>query len=458
MPDEAFHELDPDGDVVLTLRNPNAPFADWNMSAEASFHKLNLRSVLFWSDWDQPISSEREPEKDETFWAAISTANKKEKDIDDVAQSKKTKKKKMKRMAKKTAQESSQSLDHGISLATEHATEHATDSEALAVGPPSVDDSEQVTMPVPLKFCTSTDGESPNHKTPLQDDVVLEPEVSFLVSSRHLSLASDYFKTQLSSRWRKATTIRLDGRCQFDASDWDVDALLLLLRIIHGRTKEIPRRVDLETLAKVAVLIDYYKCHDAIAFFSDMWVEALKPQLPSECNRELVLWLSISIILQQDTVFQAVTKTAVQKSKGPIPTLELPIPPRLVEAIDWRRQDGINSISKVLANLLSSLCRGSAGCSFECSAFLLGSLTKNMRDHQLLYPTPQEPYLGYELAAVEEGLREFRSTSGYSPGFYHKCSCNLTQMIEGRLYPGINRSKEGFGLSDPDVELVQFCS
>ncbi|GKT51811.1 uncharacterized protein ColSpa_11992 [Colletotrichum spaethianum] len=222
-------------------------------------------------------------------------------------------------------QERNQSLDAGISTVTEP----VTDSEALANGPPLVGASEQTTMPVPPGFDASADGHS-KHTTPLQDDVELVPEITFLLSSRHLSLASRYFNTQFNSPWREAITLGPDGRYQLDASDWDVDALLLLMQIIHAKTKDIPRRIDLETLAKIAVMIDYYECHDAIAFFSNMWVEALEKQLPSECNRELVLWLSISVILRQDTVFKAVTKTAVQKSKGPVPTLELPIPPSLI--------------------------------------------------------------------------------------------------------------------------------
>ncbi|KAK1992543.1 hypothetical protein LX36DRAFT_694203 [Colletotrichum falcatum] len=231
-------------------------------------------------------------------------------------------------------------------------------------------------------------------------------EIIFLLSSQHLSLASHYVKAQLNDTWSKPT-LGSDGRYQLDASDWDVNALLLLMRIFHRKTKGIPRRIDLEALTKMAVIIDYYKCHEAIAFFSDIWIEALQNQLPSECNRELVLWLSISYILQQETMFKAVTKVAIQKSKGPIPTLKLPIPQSLIDAIDWRRQDAINAISKVLGKLLASLYSGSAGCGFGCSAFLLGSLTKNMYTYKLLDPKPQEPYLGYNLVSVEKWVHEF---------------------------------------------------
>ncbi|KAL0937532.1 uncharacterized protein CTRU02_207263 [Colletotrichum truncatum] len=303
-------------------------------------------------------------------------------------------------------------------------------------------------------------------KTGPQNTVAKTQEVTFLLSSRHLSLASSYFKAQLNGPWREAS---------------DVNALLLLMQIIHGKTKDVPNCVDLETLAKAAVLIDYYKCHETTGFFSTLWVKSLKSELPSDLNRELILWLMISVVFLQNDVFESITKTAVQRSDGPIPMLGLPIPQSVIskrlslsqlrllisiDAIDWRRQDAINSISTALINLLKSLCQESERCSFDCSAVLLGSLTKNMCDSELLNPTAQEPYLGYQLAAVEKSVQEFKSPSGRVASrnssygyhdYYHSnnrhCSCRLPDIIKQRLYPGLDRSKEGFSLQDLQLEL-----
>lgn len=41
------------------------------------------------------------------------------------------------------------------------------------------------------------------------------------------------------------------------AQDWDEKALLVLTNIIHGQTRPVPRRVTLEFLAKMTVLVDY---------------------------------------------------------------------------------------------------------------------------------------------------------------------------------------------------------
>lgn len=39
--------------------------------------------------------------------------------------------------------------------------------------------------------------------------------------------------------------------------DWDADALLILMHIMHGQTRRVPRSVSLELLAKIAVLPDH---------------------------------------------------------------------------------------------------------------------------------------------------------------------------------------------------------
>ncbi|CAJ2508725.1 Uu.00g137510.m01.CDS01 [Anthostomella pinea] len=44
------------------------------------------------------------------------------------------------------------------------------------------------------------------------------------------------------------------------AEDWDANALSILMYVIHGRHRGVPRSASLELLTKIAVLVDYYKC------------------------------------------------------------------------------------------------------------------------------------------------------------------------------------------------------
>ena len=52
-------------------------------------------------------------------------------------------------------------------------------------------------------------------------------------------------------------TLLKRGSVEIATESWDIAALLILLRIIHCQNDNIPRRLSLELLAKVAVLSDY---------------------------------------------------------------------------------------------------------------------------------------------------------------------------------------------------------
>lgn len=93
-------------------------------------------------------------------------------------------------------------------------------------------------------------------------------DVRFRLSSKHLKSASPVFKTMLDGNWTEST-LTSDGRYELPASDWDTDAFQIIMDIIHGRSQEVPRSVTLELLARIAVVIDYYECHNIVKFFSD---------------------------------------------------------------------------------------------------------------------------------------------------------------------------------------------
>ncbi|OHW97587.1 hypothetical protein CSPAE12_03640 [Colletotrichum incanum] len=385
MVNEILHTIDPGGDVVLVLRNPNAPFAVWKSY-----------------DW-APKSSENKEKKNDTSLFLV------------------------------------------------------PDSTPEPI-PEPVEDILDPDMPAPKR--PSIDPGSGEHPRTVQNGNIDDgTEIKFLLSSRHLILASPYFKAKLNGTWKEATPHPFDRRYHLEASDWDPDALLILMQVIHGRMRSVPRRVDCEMLAKIAILVDYYGCHEIIEVLSTIWIDALKDQLPSECNRDLVLWLSISHVFQQDELFSRVTKTAVLESQSPIPTMDLPIRPiiiglalTLADLIDWRRQDAIGFILNALDDLLVSLRNGSAGCSHACSCMLLGALDKIMHEQNLLGLS--EPYLGYGVNATEMIVRSFGSPAWFLPYQRHPHNCTLLQLVESRLDSEFAKNKEGFSLAEAAMSDV----
>jgi hypothetical protein len=157
--------------------------------------------------------------------------------------------------------------------------------------------------------------------------------VEIRVSSRHLILASPQAKRMLEGAWKEPSTLKLQGSLALEEKDWDVEALLILMNILHCRNKSVPRKISLEMFVRVAVLVDYYECYEAVEIYSDMWLEHLREELPATYCKELVLWICVSWIFRQSAEFGMATSVALQHSKGPIQTMELPIPERIVRKL-----------------------------------------------------------------------------------------------------------------------------
>lgn len=103
------------------------------------------------------------------------------------------------------------------------------------------------------------------------DEASCNPEVRIRVSSAHLKFASLYFDRVLSGDWKEAAALRESGSIEIETSDWDIEALLLLLRIFHCQLSDLPKAITAELLAKLCTLIDYYECHSLIGFVSERW-------------------------------------------------------------------------------------------------------------------------------------------------------------------------------------------
>ncbi|CAN9440362.1 unnamed protein product [Alternaria alternata] len=111
------------------------------------------------------------------------------------------------------------------------------------------------------------------------------------------------------------------------ASDWDPEAFLIVLQILHGRNKQVPRKVSLDMLAKIAILEDYYTFGESLDVFTEMWVqELMKVSVPKVYCRDLVLWIWVAWLFDKDQQFKQATTVAIKQSTEALRTLHLPIP------------------------------------------------------------------------------------------------------------------------------------
>jgi hypothetical protein len=136
------------------------------------------------------------------------------------------------------------------------------------------------------------------------------------VSSRHLILASAVFNSMLSSdTFSEGRTLLSEGNLVVKLSD-DSEALIVLMYIVHGMTRKVPRNIPLYTLADLANLVNYYKLHEAVELFSDTWVTWSRQELPLESyDPEVVLrWLFISWVFQKGDDFEKMTRILICES------------------------------------------------------------------------------------------------------------------------------------------------
>ncbi|KAJ8127829.1 hypothetical protein O1611_g5807 [Lasiodiplodia mahajangana] len=258
------------------------------------------------------------------------------------------------------------------------------------------------------------------------------PEIYFQVSSAHLTFASPYFEKALGGPFKESQP-GSDGLRHVDASDWDVEALLIVLRIIHGRNRQVPKSLSLEMLAKVAVIVDYYKCYEIADAFAEIWFQRIKGSLLiNSLNRDLILLIHVSLIFRWADEFKAATKIALLHSKGPLRTLGLPIPEKITSAIDALRTKTLYKIGSMLVGLAvrySRLPSRSPSCASMNLGALLRQIETNKNINGLANSLGTRLWLltGKSVALTTEAAQNIRT-----PSWYHRCPaqfCDLNKVV-----------------------------
>ncbi|XP_014550188.1 hypothetical protein COCVIDRAFT_116168 [Bipolaris victoriae FI3] len=238
-----------------------------------------------------------------------------------------------------------------------------------------------------------------------------DDEIHYLVSSRHLMLASPWFRRTLTKEeFVESSKNASDGRYHIQANDWNEEALLILLNIFHVRTRQVPAAVSLEMLAKIAVLVDYYELENAEVMERDIrdWIANVRRSvaIPSSYCRDLMLWICISRVFHMSEEFEKATAVAIKGSEGWIQTLDLPIHQEITSSIDCSRCNALEHVVSELHRLLGVYrdfnysCSHNPSYSFQCGAFLFGALMKYMERWGCLWPRPENPFMGISLNKI----------------------------------------------------------
>lgn len=169
-----------------------------------------------------------------------------------------------------------------------------------------------------------------------QHSVEKPHEETLMVSSRQLILASGYFREQFDGPWKLKHQTNSRHVFQLPLKCTNSEAFMILIKILHGHSMNVPRKVTLRTLTDIALLVDTYKCLEAAESFADTWICALNSRLPKTYSEIAHMWTYIAYVFEKTHIFQMMTKLAVKSSKRRI-TSHLPIPPTVFckYSSDW---------------------------------------------------------------------------------------------------------------------------
>lgn len=152
-----------------------------------------------------------------------------------------------------------------------------------------------------------------------------------LASSKHLILASSVFKAMLQAgRFLEGNTLASQKQVEIPLPDDNAAAFEILLNILHGRTRKVPKKVDLSLLVELSVLVDKYQLHEPVEIFSDLWFDHIDDIADWHAGGAHVPKLiCITWVFNKATCFSKITRTAQLKGCKPLKgsdTDALPIP------------------------------------------------------------------------------------------------------------------------------------
>lgn len=182
--------------------------------------------------------------------------------------------------------------------------------------------------------------------------------------------------------------------------DIDQDAFSIMLNIIYCRT-QVPHSIDLGMLTKLAVLTDYFGCHEALEPYPSILLEGLKDEVPTTFSDELIKWICITWVFNYDDVFTKVTRIAQRQAPNDLDLLNLPIPESVYSVINNGRRAALSSIFAALRRRREELESKDILCSYECDSLLPGTLLKSTR----IYGPPMDAEPPYPGIAVESAVQ-----------------------------------------------------
>ena len=140
--------------------------------------------------------------------------------------------------------------------------------------------------------------------------------VRMRVSSKHLTLASPVFRSMFEVKYKEGLSLQSQGHAELLLPEDNPAAFLIILHLIHGQPRKVPRKITLNMLTELAILVDKYDLLEPVEMFLDYWLQDLTSTIPRTLDDDLLPWICISWVFKKSNIFKKVTKIAQMESEG----------------------------------------------------------------------------------------------------------------------------------------------
>ncbi|KAK5204189.1 hypothetical protein LTR41_010161 [Exophiala xenobiotica] len=267
------------------------------------------------------------------------------------------------------------------------------------------------------------------------------------VSSKHLILASRVFRAMFNGNFREAVELHKQEVSKVPLPDDNPDAMVVLLNIVHGLNKQVPRKIGETLFLDIVTLIDKYEVHEAAYLFTDIWFEDLKWTEKTPPN--LFDWIYICWVLTKASEFTNLTGTAILESQSGVgQSYTGPCPTFIVAKVESERLALVSACLVRLTDMLGRYKKPMQRCRHieHCDALVLGSVIQRLQPRGLFpVPPPHAPTTSVkELSSFFRGL-EIRTFCQLinSYGSFERCG-GLTKTWQD-IAPKLETSFSGTG-------------
>ncbi|KAL4899221.1 hypothetical protein BDW74DRAFT_183964 [Aspergillus multicolor] len=274
--------------------------------------------------------------------------------------------------------------------------------------------------------------------------------VKLLVSKKALGLSSNYFAGSFNNPALAANQTEVDSHPFLAILHHDVGGLafLIIMLIVHHRTRRVPLKLTLDRLIEVAHLTRYYKCHGTLSIWEKTWTQALMGSTqvlhtPAEVTARIMDWVYIAYAFHDRDLFSKTTKIAIDTQPNLMHT-HLPLPAVIIDRMNASRLTWLTTLTHELNDLREAINDGCYRAEMPgvtqhnlCSYLVHGRFAETML-RLGLYPFPAPPFVGLRIQEIVEIFRDVEDWPGPSEGedFYGTIHdfCRLSTRLASMLY------------------------